>query len=79
MPYEWRTSQETLKIRNVYYIYVKLLSTLWKADGDDTHIADLLAALGNLVIRGIQHCGVLRLGTLILLSVLPLQEVMGKK
>lgn len=68
----------TLKIRNIY-MHIQMLSTLWKADGDDTYIADLLAALGNLVIRGIQHCGVLRLGTFILLSVLPLQEVMDKK
>lgn len=55
---DWSNSQVTLESRNIY-MHVQMLSTLWEADGDDTHIADLLAALGNLVIRGIQHCGVL--------------------
>lgn len=61
---------------NVYCMYVQILFTWrWKADGDDTHIADLLAALGNLIIRGIQHWSEFWLGTFILLFVLPLQKV----
>lgn len=76
---EWSNSQVTLKLGTFICMYKCCPHYGRQIDGDDTHIADLLAALDNLVIRGFQHCGVLRLGTFILLSVLPLQEVMDKK